>query len=147
MVSEIISVLLSAVPGIEAMWASAYLICAGSAQLIPFTIIVNFVSVSIFIKIVDTIRLPVKVEGFIARRVNSRIKKFEKWFGRYGYVILFVLISLPFSGIGSFTGAFIGRVLGLRKHVFYLYIFLGIAFSVVFAFLIAYGIDIIGIKC
>ena len=147
MVNDIIVILLAAVPGIEAMWSSAYLICSNSMNLVPLAIVINFLAVMAFIKIIDNYKLPVKVENFIERRVNSRIKKFEKWFSKYGYVVLLILIGLPLSGVGSYTGAFIGRVLGLKKHIFYLCVFLGISFSVTFAFLIAYGIDIIGVKC
>ncbi len=142
-----ILLLLSAVPGIEAMWVSAYLICANSLYLVPVAIMINFIAVIVFMKIIDTYKLPERVERFVVRRTDNKIKRFEKWFSKYGYIVLFLLIALPLTGIGSYTGAFIGRVLGLKKHVFYISIFLGIAVSVVFAFLIVYGINIIGVKC
>lgn len=145
--NEIIVLLLAAVPGIEAMWSSAYLICAGQYSLIPAAILVNFLAVVAFVYIVDRFSIPGKVEGFLQKRAERKVKKFEKWFGKYGYAVLFVLIGLPLSGVGSYTGAFIGRVLKLNKGAFYLALFFGISFSVIFAYLIAFGVDLIGIKC
>jgi len=144
---ETISVLLAAVPGIEAMWASAYLICAGALALVPLAILINFAAVVIFVHVVERVGLPARLERFLEHRVNSRVKRFEAWFSRYGYAVILVLVALPLSGIGSYTGAFIGRTLGLRRPVFYVCIFLGIVVSVLFAFLIAYGINVIGVTC
>jgi uncharacterized membrane protein len=145
--NEIIALLLAAVPGIEAMWSSAYLICANAADLIPFSIAINFIAVLAFLWVIDRYGLPAKVEHLLAKRAGARIKKFEKWFARYGYVILLALIGLPLTGIGSYTGAFIGRTLGLKKHTLYATIFAGIVVSALFAFLIAFGVDVIGVKC
>jgi uncharacterized membrane protein len=144
---EIIALILAIVPGIEAMWSSTYLICSNAINLIPFSILINFVGVVIFITIIDNFGLPKKLEHFLVKRAGNRISKFEKWFARYGYIILLLLVGLPLTGVGSYTGAFIGRTLGLRKHTLYIAVFLGIVISAMFAFLLAFGIDLIGVKC
>ncbi|MBI3190697.1 small multi-drug export protein [archaeon] len=147
MFSSIIAVLFSVVPGVEAMWSSAMLICLDAEYMIPLAIILNFAATVVFLEIVDRYGLPRKVESFIERKVNNRIKKFEKWFSRYAYVVIFILVGLPFTGVGSYTGAFIGRVLGLKKPLLFVSILLGIILSVTFSYMIIYGVNTIGIRC
>lgn len=141
-------VFLAMVPGIEAMWASVYFLCSKQEFLLPLAIILNFVSVFIFLKIIDKALLPERIEKFLERRLNKKIIKFEGWFQRYGSIVLIALIALPFSGIGSFTGALIGRVFELNKKKLYLSVLIGIALSLLPAFIIAHGIhNYLGISC
>jgi len=147
MVNEFIAVSMAVVPGVEAMWSSAILICLDKEYMIPLAVIMNFIATVVFLEVVDRFGIPKKLEGFIENRVNNMIKKFEKWFSKYAYVVMFLLIGMPFTGIGSYTGAFIGRVLGLKKPMFYVSIFLGIMLSVIFSYMIIYGINTIGIRC
>ena len=143
-----ILILLSMVPSIEAMWVSVYFLCSKQEFLLPFTIILNFISVLIFLKIIDAALLPEKIEKFLERRLNKKIIIFEKWFQRYGTIVLIVLIAMPFSGVGSFTGALIGRVFELNKKRLYLSVFLGISLSLLPSFIIAHSIhNYLGISC
>ena len=118
MLNEYVAVLIAAVPGIEAMWSSVYLICAHAEYLIPLAILINFIAVVAFVFVTEKYGMPSRIESFLERRVNSRIKQFEKWFSVHGYIIIFALIALPLTGVGSYTGAFIGRVLKLKKSIF-----------------------------
>jgi uncharacterized membrane protein len=140
--NEIIMVLLSMVPGIEAMWSSAYFFCAGQLFYLPLCILLNFSGVVVFIKIMDREMLPERIEKFLEKRRQKTAKRIESWFGRYGNIALFLLIAFPLTGIGSYTGAFIGRIFELKGAKFYLMILLAISFSLVFGFFIgsAFGI-------
>lgn len=145
--NELISILIAAVPGVEAMWASAYMLCNNTPLLIPLAIFMNFLGVVVFITLVEHWKMPDRVESFFRKRSKNALLRFEKWFTGYGFFVLFVLIALPFTGIGSYTGAFIGRTLGLRRIKLYAVVLCGIALSVVFAYMISYGVDLIGFHC
>ena len=145
---NILFLLLSIVPAIEARGAAFYFICAGSeylAFILLAAVMLNFAAVIVFLKLLDRAMIPGRIERFLDNRVNKRIKRIESWFKRYGNLAIFLLIALPSTGIGSFTGAFIGRVFELRGKIFYLSVLAGIALSLVPAVLIAYGINILGV--
>ncbi len=141
------SVFLSLVPGIEAMWTSAYLICSSRYSLIPLAVVLNFISVFVFIKLLDASKLPSIVNKFLEQKIYKKMNKLENWFNKYGSYAILLLISLPLSGIGSFSGAFIAKVFGISGFKLYSIIFISILLSLVPAFLISYGINIIGITC
>lgn len=141
------TVLLSAVPGIEAMWTSVYLICSQNSYLIPLAVIINFISVSIFTKLLDASKIPKTVSNYLENKLNKKMKKIENLSNKYGSYAILILIGLPLSGIGSFSGAFIAKVLGINGGKLYIVIFLGIIMSLAPAFLISHGISILGIKC
>ena len=128
--------LLSMVPAIEAMGASVYFFCSGQLLYLPLCVLLNFLGVFVFIKAMDRGMLPQRVEKFLERRREKAAKRIEGWFGRYGNIALFFLIAMPLTGIGSYSGAFIGRVFELKGAKFYLMILLAISFSLVFGFLI-----------
>src|SRR3989344_6541655 len=139
--------LLSMIPGIEAMWASAYFICSSQFVLVPITVALNFFAVFVFLRLIDRALLPERIERFLQKRLDSKVRTFERWFQGYGMIVLIALVALPFSGIGSFTGALIGRVFGLSERKVFLSEFLGIALSLGPAFLIAHGVhNIFGIS-
>ena len=140
-------VFLSLIPGIEARGASFLLVCSNQWLLIPLAIVLNFVAIVVFIKILDAAKLPKKMENFLEKKLDKRIKKIESWFQKYGNYALFLLIALPLTGIGAFTGAFIGRVFGLKGTFFYFMIILAIILSIIPALLIAYGISLFGFTC
>jgi uncharacterized membrane protein len=87
--------------------------------------------------------LPQRVEGFLEKRRQKAIKRIEGWFGKYGNIALFLLIALPFTGVGSYSGAFIGRVFDLKGAKFYLMILAAISFSLLFGFLIGSAFKIV----
>jgi uncharacterized membrane protein len=134
--NELLIVLLSVVPAIEAMWTSSYFFYTGQLGYVPLCIILNFLGVALFVKLLDIGLVPKRIESFLEKKRNKAMKRAESWFGRYGLVALFLLIGLPFTGIGSYTGAFIGRVFQLKGAYFYAMLFLAISFSVIFGFLI-----------
>jgi uncharacterized membrane protein len=136
-------ILLSMVPGIEAMGASVYFFCSGQLLYLPLCIILNFLGVLVFIKAMDRGMLPQRVERFLERRRERAAKRIENWFGRYGNVALFFLISLPLTGVGSYTGSFIGRVFELKGARFYLMLLAAISFSVVFGFFIGAAFNLV----
>jgi uncharacterized membrane protein len=136
-------VLLSIVPGIEAMWSSAYFFCSGQLAFILLAILLNFLGVVAFIKLADKGMVPQRIESFFERRREKAAKRVEGWFGRYGNVALFLLIAMPFTGVGSYTGAFIGRVFELKGARFYLMILAAISFSVIFGFLIGSAFNLV----
>jgi len=129
-------VFLSMVPAIEAMWASSYFFFSNQLLYIPLCVLLNFLSVFAFVKILDKGMLPQKIERFLERRKEKAMKRAEKWFQKYGILTLFFLIALPLTGVGSYTGAFIGRVFQLKGMNFYLMILGAISLSVVFGFFI-----------
>lgn len=129
-------VLLSIVPSIEAMWASVYFFCSGQFIYIPLAVLLNFMGVVTFVKLIDRGMIPKRIEAFLEKRREKAILRAEKWFQKYGNFVLFFLISLPLTGVGSYTGAFIGRVFELKGAKFYLMILVAISFSLVFGFLI-----------
>ncbi|MEM5812239.1 MAG: small multi-drug export protein [Candidatus Aenigmatarchaeota archaeon] len=129
-------VLLSMVPGIEAMWASSYFFYYNELIYIPLCVLLNFLSVLVFIKILDKGSLPKRVERFLERRKEKAMKRAEKWFQKYGNIVLFFLIALPLTGVGSYTGSFIGRVFDIKGKGFYLMLLGAISLSVVFGYLI-----------
>jgi uncharacterized membrane protein len=139
-------VLLSIVPGIEAMWSSAYFFCSGQLAYIPPAILLNFLGVVAFIKLVDRGMIPKRIEGFLEKRGKKATARAEKWFKRYGNVALFFLIAMPFTGVGSYTGSFIGRIFELKGARFYLMLLAAISFSVVFGFLIGSTFNLV-FKC
>ncbi len=124
------------VPGIEAMWSSSYFFCSGQSAYILLAILLNFAGVVTFVKLLDRGMVPKRIEGFLEKRRKKAMDRAEKWFGRYGNAVLFLLIAMPFTGVGSYTGAFIGRVFELKGARFYLMLLAAISFSVVFGFLI-----------
>jgi uncharacterized membrane protein len=136
-------VLLSIVPGIEAMWSSAYFFCSGQLAYIPLAILLNFAGVVAFIKLLDRGMVPQRIENFLEKRREKAAKRIEGWFGRYGNVALFFLIAMPFTGIGSYTGSFIGRIFELKGARFYLMLLAAISFSVVFGFLIGSAFNLV----
>jgi len=129
-------VLLSMVPAIEAMWTSSYFFYTGQVFYIPLCVLLNFLAVALFIRILDGGMLPKRIERLLERRGKKAMKRAEKFFQKYGNVTLFFLIAMPFTGVGSFTGAFIGRVFGLEGRNFYLMLLGAISLSVFFGFLI-----------
>ena len=129
-------VLLSIVPGIEAMWSSAYFFCSGQLAYIPMAILLNFLGVVAFIKLLDRGMVPKRIESFLETRRKKAMDRAEKWFGRYGNIVLFFLIAMPFTGVGSYTGSFIGRIFELKGARFYLMILGAISFSVIFGFVL-----------
>jgi uncharacterized membrane protein len=136
-------VLLSIVPGIEAMWSSAYFFCSGQPAYILLAILLNFAGVVAFVKLLDKGMVPKRIESFLERRRRKAAERIERWFGKYGNIALFFLIALPLTGIGSYTGAFIGRVFGLRGAGFYLMLLAAISFSVVFGFVLGTFADLL----
>jgi uncharacterized membrane protein len=135
--------LLSMVPAIEAMGASVYFFCSGQLLYLPLCIILNFLGVAIFIKAMDRGMLPQRVEKFLERRRQKAAKRIEGWFGRYGNVALFFLIAMPLTGIGSYSGAFIGRVFELKGAKFYLMLLAAISFSLVFGFFMGRALNLV----
>jgi uncharacterized membrane protein len=136
-------VLLSMVPAIEAMGASIYFFCSGQLIYLPLCIILNFLGVAVFIKAIDRGMLPQRVGKFLERRREKAAKRIEGWFGKYGNAALFLLIAMPFTGIGSYSGAFIGRVFELKGVKFYLTILAAISFSLVFGFFIGRAFNLV----
>lgn len=139
--------LLSMVPGIEARGSSIYFLCSDQLWLVPVTVVLNFIAVMIFVKVLDMGHVPGRIEGFLERRAEKYYKRVDSWFHRYGNLALFLLIALPSTGIGSFTGAFIGKAFDLRGKVFYVFLLLGIACSLVISFAAAYFLDALYISC
>ena len=139
--------LLSIIPGIEARGASFLLVCSNQWLLIPLAVVLNFAAVLVFIKIIDTAKLPGSIEDFLKRKMKKHTARIENWFQRYGNYAIFLLIALPSTGIGSFTGAFIGRVFGLKGTFFYSMIMLATILSIIPALLIAYGVSLFGFTC
>lgn len=135
--------LLSMVPAIEAMGASIYFFCSNQLLYIPLCIILNFLGVVIFIKVIDRGMLPQRFGKFLENRREKAAKRIENWFGRYGNIALFFLIALPFTGIGSYSGAFIGRVFELKGAKFYLMILAAISFSLIFGFFIGMAFNLV----
>jgi uncharacterized membrane protein len=88
------------------------------------------------VKLIDRGMLPPRIEKLLQRRAEKATMRVESWFQRYGNFSLFLLIALPFTGVGSYTGAFIGRVFQLKGTSFYLMILGSISMSVVFGYLI-----------
>ena len=136
-------VLLSIVPGIEAMWSSAYFFCSGQPAYILLAILLNFAGVVAFVQLLDRGMVPKRIESFLERRRKKAMDMAEKWFMRYGNAVLFLLIAMPFTGIGSYTGSFIGRVFELKGARFYLMILAAISFSVIFGFLIGSAFNLV----
>jgi len=139
--------LLSAVPAIEARGASIYFLCSGQWVFVPVTVAINFIAVLLFLKMLDMGRVPNRIESFFRRKAGRAFRRAEKLFERYGNIAIFLLIALPSTGIGSFTGAFIGRSLGLKGRVFYFSVFMGIVMSLAIAFPIAYMLNMLYITC
>ncbi len=141
MIWDLSMLLVSLVPGIEARGASIYFFCSNQLMLIPFAVALNFAGVMFFLKLLDAGKVPGRVESLIEKRAGKFAERIERWFERYGNITLFLLIALPSTGIGSYTGAFIGRVFGLEGAKFYTYILLGIISSLALAFTIAFAIN------
>ena len=139
--------LLSMVPGIEARGSSIYFLCSNQAWLVPVTVFLNFIAVLVFIKVLELGHVPGRIESFLERRLDKYYQRVDGWFHRYGNLALFLLIALPSTGVGSFTGAFIGKAFDLRGRVFYLFLLLGIACSLVISFAAAYFLDALYIRC
>ena len=129
-------ILLSIVPAIEAMWTSSYFFFSNQVIYVPLCIILNFLGVVAFIKLLDKGMLPSRIEKFLERKGEKAMKRAECWFQKYGNFTLLILIALPFTGVGSYTGAFIGRIFELKGWSFYLMILCSITLSVIFGFLI-----------
>lgn len=126
------------VPGIEAMWSSSYFFYSSQLLYVPLCVLLNFLGVLAFVKILEKGMLPQRVERFLERRKEKAVKRIESWFQKYGNFALFFLIALPFTGIGSYTGAFVGRVFELKGMAFYLMILGSICLSVAFGYFIGY---------
>lgn len=141
------SLLLSIIPGIEARGTSLYLLCSQNLSLIPFAVVLNFIGVFVFLKLLEKLLIPTRIENFLKRKTHGKIKKAEKLFEKYGDFAIFLLISIPSTGIGAYSGAFLGKVLGLKGWVFYLAIFLGILFSLLPLILVNLGFQIIKFNC
>jgi len=144
---NIASVIVAAVPGIEARGASAYMICSGNAALIPLAVFMNFIGVITFITLLESGRFPERIERFAKNKADRFMKKAESWFSRYGGAALLLLIALPSTGIGSYTGAFIGRILGLQGRIFYVVILLAIALSLPLGMVMGYLVLSSGFQC
>ena len=133
-----ILLLLSAVPGIEARGSSIYFIYSGQWFMIPVAVLINFLAVAAFIRLLEMGKIPDRIDN----RMESKLKKVhhrvDSWFEKYGNIAIFLLIAVPSTGIGSFTGAFIGRAFGLKGKVFYASVFLGIMSSLAISFPAAY---------
>ncbi len=147
MLADITALLLSVVPAIEARGASLYFICTGKYWLVPVAVALNFFAVLAFLWLLDKAVVPARIERFLEKRAKKIMPKAEQWFKKYGNIAIFLLVALPSTGIGSFTGAFIGRIFGLKGRIFYLAIVAGIALSLVPVALLVYGISILGIGC
>ncbi len=139
--------ILSMVPAIEARGASVYFLCSGQMFLIPFTVMLNFLAVMIFVKLLELGKVPNRIESLMERRMEKVYHRVEGWFERYGNITVFLLVALPSTGVGSFTGAFIGRSMGLRKRIFYASILAGIVLSLVISFPLAYLLNALYIAC
>ena len=144
---DLLFLLLSMVPAIEARGSSIYFLCAGQPLMVPITVILNFIAVVVFIKLLEWGKVPNVLESFLERRSGRVFDRVERWFERHGNLAIFLLIAVPSTGIGSFTGAFIGRTLGLRNRVFYISVFFGIALSLAISFPIAYLLNTLYITC
>jgi uncharacterized membrane protein len=129
-------ILLSVVPAIEAMWASSYFFFSNQSLYVPLCIALNFLGVVAFVKAMDRGMLPSRIEKLLEKKAGKAMKRAESWFQRYGNFTLLILIALPFTGVGSYTGAFIGRVFELKGKAFYLMILCSITLSVIFGFFI-----------
>ena len=139
--------LLSMVPAIEARGASIYFLCSGQAWLVPLTVALNFLAVLVFLKVLDLGKVPNRIEGFLERKLDKYYKRVDRWFHKYGNLAIFLLIALPSTGVGSFTGAFIGKAFNLSGKAFYLFILLGITCSLVLSFAAAYFLNALYIRC
>ncbi len=144
---EWVFLLIAAVPGLEARASTVYFVCSHSYYWIPLAIVINFIAVVAFIKIIDRFHVPDFVERLLRKRMRKNVDRVERWFTKYGDIAIFLLIALPANGVGSFSGAFIGRVFGLRGFWFYASVLAAIALSLIPAFFVGYGISLLGIHC
>jgi uncharacterized membrane protein len=143
----IIYLLLSMVPAIEARGSTIFLVCSNQWMLIPIAVALNFFATLIFVYIVNKSSLPNRLNNFFKKRAEKRKEKADRLFAKYGNVAVFLLVGVPSTGIGSFTGALIGRMMGLKGKVFYLSILGGIIISLIPALLLGWGIGMLGITC
>jgi len=139
--------LLSFVPALEARVPTIYFVCSNQLLLIPVAVLLNFLGVVAFISIIDRTPLSEKVNNFMTKKTGSKRHKIKSWFDKYGNAAMFLMIGLPSTGVGSYTGAFLGRALGLKGVVFYLSVLAGILISIIPAILIGVGISVLGVVC
>jgi len=139
--------LLSMVPAIEARVPTIYFVCSGQWLLIPLAVLLNFFGTVVFVSVIDRTSISARVNRFMEKKTGSKRQKIKKWFDKYGNAAMFMVIGLPSTGVGSYSGAFLGRVLGLKGRIFYASILLGIIVSLIPAVLIGLGINVLGVTC
>ncbi|MBQ9322490.1 MAG: small multi-drug export protein, partial [Eubacterium sp.] len=67
-------------------------------------------------------------------------EKHGKFFRKYSYFALALIISIPFTGMGSWAGALLSNLTGLRKKYSSIAIAVGILISGLITILMAYGL-------
>jgi uncharacterized membrane protein len=143
----IIFLLLSMIPAIEARGATVYFVCSNQVIFIPAVIVLNFIGVLFFLFIIDRVSIPKKINMWLKRNLNKKKQKADSWFAKYGNLFIFLLVGLPSTGIGSYSGALLGRIFGLRGKVFYLTLIGGIIISLLPAVVLGLGINLLGFTC
>jgi len=143
----IAALLLALVPAIEARVPTIYFVCSGQWLLIPIAVLLNFFGTIVFVALIDRTSLSTRIHGFMTKKTGSKREKIKKLFDKYGSAGMFLLIGLPSTGVGSYSGAFLGRVLGLKGRIYYSSILLGILISLVPAILIGLGVNVMGVTC
>ena len=72
--------------------------------------------------------------------VDRFTEKHGKFFRKYSYFALALIISIPFTGMGSWAGALLSNLTGLRKRYSAIAIATGILISGLLTILAAYGL-------
>ena len=72
--------------------------------------------------------------------VDKFTEKHGRFFKRYSYFALALIISIPFTGMGSWAGAFLSNLTGLRKRYSAIAIAVGILVSGLITILCTYGL-------
>lgn len=142
-----IFLLLSMVPAIEARGATVYFVCSNQPAFIPAVVALNFIGVLLFLFVINRISIPKKIDMWLRRRIDSKKQKADRWFAKYGNFFIFLLVGLPLTGVGSYSGALLGRVFGLEGKIFYLTLIGGIILSLLPAIALGWGINLLGFTC
>ena len=72
--------------------------------------------------------------------VDKFTEKHGTFFRKYSYFALALIISIPFTGMGSWAGALLSNLMGLRKKYSAIAIAAGILISGLITILMAYGL-------
>ncbi|MBS3056770.1 MAG: hypothetical protein J4473_05040 [Candidatus Aenigmarchaeota archaeon] len=146
-ITNVVFLLSSMVPAFEARGASLFFICTKQIEFVVISIILNFIGVIIFLKIMDATMLPEKLNSYIQSKNSKIMKRIEPWFEKHGNFALFLLLALPGTGIGSYTAGFIGKFFRTNTTLFYVLLFSAIIISVLPSFFVIYGVHILGLGC